>query len=169
MAVRSAVAVPSVSTTSGAAAGIAVQILPSELIAYDSSQCQRRMLSVVCASVSSILPPGRVGSALHRSVRDCARMHSGRTRQIRALPGGAAFMLVTIDVGSRVPFHEQLAAILREKIRTGEIDSRVPSIVTLAQEHGVARRTAAHALGTLADEGLIVAVRGKGFCVAERG
>ena len=66
---------------------------------------------------------------------------------------------MTIDVGSRVPFHEQLAAILREKIRTGEIDSRVPSIVTLAQEYGVASRTAAHALGTLADEGLIVAVR----------
>lgn len=76
---------------------------------------------------------------------------------------------MTIDFGSRVPFHEQLAGILRDKIKTGEIDSRVPSIVTLAQEYGVARRTAVHALATLRDEGLIVPVRGKGFYVTERG
>jgi DNA-binding GntR family transcriptional regulator len=36
----------------------------------------------------------------------------------------------------------------------------------LAQEYGVSHRTADHALQTLRDEGLVIAVRGKGFYVA---
>jgi hypothetical protein len=43
---------------------------------------------------------------------------------------------------------------------------RVPSILGLAQNHGVSHRTAAHALNTLRDEGLIISVRGKGYYVA---
>jgi DNA-binding GntR family transcriptional regulator len=45
----------------------------------------------------------------------------------------------------------------------------VPSIVTLSQDYGVARNTAAHALRTLEEEGLITPVRGKGFYVTESG
>ncbi len=71
-----------------------------------------------------------------------------------------------IDHDLPVPLHEQLSGILRAKIAAGEITSRVPSILTLAQEHGVSHRTADHALQTLRDEGLIIAVRGKGFYVA---
>jgi GntR family transcriptional regulator len=67
-----------------------------------------------------------------------------------------------------VPLHEQLAAELRAKIESGELTTRVPSILTLAQEYGVSHKTAQHALSTLADEGLIVAVRGLGFYVTER-
>ncbi len=70
-----------------------------------------------------------------------------------------------IDHDSAVPLHEQLSGILRDKISTGEITTRVPSILTLAQEYGVSHRTADHALRTLAEEGLIIAVRGKGFYV----
>jgi DNA-binding GntR family transcriptional regulator len=76
---------------------------------------------------------------------------------------------MTIDTGSRVPFHEQLETILRNRIASGEINSRVPSIISLAQQYGVSRDTAVRALNTLAAEGLITVVRGKGFYVTERG
>ena len=71
-----------------------------------------------------------------------------------------------IDHDLPMPLHEQLSSILRAKITSGEITSRVASILTLAQEYGVSHRTADHALQTLRREGLIVAVRGKGFYLA---
>ena len=70
-----------------------------------------------------------------------------------------------IDHHSPVPLHEQLAGILRTMIADGRIAGRVPSILTLAQEYGVSHRTSQRALATLADDGLIVAVRGKGFYI----
>ena len=70
-----------------------------------------------------------------------------------------------IDHDSPVPLHEQLAGILRTMIADGRIIGRVPSILTLAQEYGVSHRTSQRALTALADEGLIVAVRGKGFYI----
>jgi GntR family transcriptional regulator len=70
-----------------------------------------------------------------------------------------------IDHDSPVPLHEQLAGILRTMIAAGKITGRVPSILTLAQEYGVSHRTSQRALTTLADEGLIVAMPGKGFYV----
>jgi GntR family transcriptional regulator len=65
-----------------------------------------------------------------------------------------------------VPLHEQLAAELRAKIKSGELATRVPSILTLAQEYGVSHKTAQHALETLKAEGVIVSVRGLGYYVA---
>jgi DNA-binding GntR family transcriptional regulator len=65
-----------------------------------------------------------------------------------------------------VPLHEQLAAELRAKIKSGELTTRVPSILTLAQEYGVSHKTAQHALETLKAEGVIVSVRGLGYYVA---
>jgi DNA-binding transcriptional regulator YhcF (GntR family) len=70
-----------------------------------------------------------------------------------------------LDNDSAVPLHEQLSALLRGQIATGRLTGRVPSILSLAQEHGVSHRTAARALTTLRDEGLIVSVRGKGYYV----
>lgn len=70
-----------------------------------------------------------------------------------------------IDHDSPVPLHAQLAGILRTMIADGRITGRVPSILTLAQEYGVSHRTSQRALTTLADEGLIVSVRGKGFYI----
>jgi DNA-binding transcriptional regulator YhcF (GntR family) len=55
--------------------------------------------------------------------------------------------------------------VLRGQIATGRLSGRVPSILSLAQEHGVSHRTAARALTTLRDEGLIISVRGKGYYV----
>ena len=70
-----------------------------------------------------------------------------------------------IDHDSPEALHEQLAGILRTMITDGRITGRVPSILSLAQEYGVSHRTSQRALTTLADEGLIVAVRGKGFYI----
>jgi DNA-binding GntR family transcriptional regulator len=90
----------------------------------------------------------------------------------REFPGkhadtGGASLPNVIDHDLPVPLHEQLSGILRAKIASREITSRVPSILTLAQEYGVSHRTADHALQTLRDEGLIIAVRGKGFYVTQ--
>ena len=71
-----------------------------------------------------------------------------------------------LDHDSPVPLHQQLADLLRGQIAAGQLAGRVPSILGLAQEHGVSHRTAAHALTTLRDEGLIISVRGKGYYVA---
>ena len=49
----------------------------------------------------------------------------------------------------------QLAAILRERIRSGDITSRVPSIKTLTQEYGVSHITAESAIDVLKAEDLI--------------
>jgi DNA-binding GntR family transcriptional regulator len=70
-----------------------------------------------------------------------------------------------IDPDLPVPLHEQLSDILRKRITSGELTGRVPSIITLAQEYGVSHRTSGRALRTLADEGLIIALHGKGFYV----
>ena len=73
-----------------------------------------------------------------------------------------------LDHDAPVPLHQQLADLMRRQIADGELDGRVPSILSLAQEYGVSHRTAAHALTTLRNEGLIVSVRGKGYYVAAR-
>jgi GntR family transcriptional regulator len=70
-----------------------------------------------------------------------------------------------IDHDSPVPLHEQLATRLRQQIASGELTGRVPSILGLTQRYGISHRTAAHALTTLRDEGLIISVRGKGYYV----
>jgi DNA-binding GntR family transcriptional regulator len=81
------------------------------------------------------------------------------------VPTRAVECLLVVDHDSPLPLHEQLATLLRDRIRSGVLKRRVPSILSLAQEHGVSHRTAARALTTLKDEGLIIPVRGKGFYV----
>lgn len=71
-----------------------------------------------------------------------------------------------IDPDLPVQLWEQLAGILREKVASGELTGRVPSIKSLSQEYGVSTRTAERALSTLRDEGLLVALHGKGYYVA---
>jgi DNA-binding GntR family transcriptional regulator len=52
----------------------------------------------------------------------------------------------------------QLAALLRGRIEAGELPAgaRLPSIVSLAQEYGLAVTTVQKAVGALREEGLIV-------------
>jgi DNA-binding GntR family transcriptional regulator len=64
----------------------------------------------------------------------------------------------------------QLADLLREKITSGEIGPRqpLPSNITLVQQYGVARGTAAKAVAVLVAEGLVRQVPGKGAFVVPR-
>lgn len=73
-----------------------------------------------------------------------------------------------LDHDSPVPLHAQLATVLRDKIMSGEIKGRVPSIVSVAQQYEVGHTTAQRALATLRDEGLIVGSHGRGYYVAHR-
>lgn len=70
-----------------------------------------------------------------------------------------------LDHDSPVPLHAQLAAIIREQIKSGKITGRVPSIITVAQTYEVGHTTAQHALATLRDEGLIQGSHGRGYYV----
>jgi DNA-binding GntR family transcriptional regulator len=67
-----------------------------------------------------------------------------------------------------VPLWQQLVTELRTRIDSGEWTVRVPSIKTLAQEYGTSHRTVETALNMLKDQGVIVAVVGRGYFVAEK-
>jgi GntR family transcriptional regulator len=77
-------------------------------------------------------------------------------------------VVMALDPNLPVPLWEQLANLLRAKINSGTYRGKLPSARTLAQEHGVSHKTSEHALSTLRDEGLVVAVKGLGYFVAER-
>jgi GntR family transcriptional regulator len=70
-----------------------------------------------------------------------------------------------LDHDSPVPLWQQLAGILRDKIESGEITGRVPSILTVAQTYEVGHSTAQRALAVLRDEGLITGSQGRGYYV----
>ncbi len=76
----------------------------------------------------------------------------------------------TLDPEAPEPLYEQLATILRERIRTGEIPPRraLPSNRRLTLDYGVARGTALHAVAILVEEGWAYSVPGRGvFSVAD--
>ncbi len=72
-----------------------------------------------------------------------------------------------IDLRSAVPAYRQLASILREQIKSGELaaDQPVPSETTLIQRYGIARGTVRRAIEVLRDEDLVVTVQGRGTFV----
>jgi GntR family transcriptional regulator len=76
---------------------------------------------------------------------------------------------VAVQHGGPVPPSRQIAAILREKIESGELapDEKLPSYLTLAHEYGVSAETAAKAVRLLRSEGLVVIVPSYGAFVAE--
>ena len=77
---------------------------------------------------------------------------------------------MTIDRNLDEPVYQQLAAILREQITSGQIEPRrpIPSVRTLVERYGVARATATKSIGILESEGLVRMVRGRGWFVAPR-
>jgi GntR family transcriptional regulator len=72
---------------------------------------------------------------------------------------------VTIDYDSADPPYQQLAAILRGRIESGEFTSRLPGETTLRQEYGLALATVRKAVKVLRDEGLVRTVPGWGSYV----
>jgi GntR family transcriptional regulator len=72
-----------------------------------------------------------------------------------------------VEVNRRdpTPLHEQLAAILRAQIASGEITDMLPSESYLQQQHGISRGTVRRAIAILADEGLVFTIRARGTFV----
>jgi GntR family transcriptional regulator len=73
-----------------------------------------------------------------------------------------------IDDQSPEPLYRQVAGILRERIASGDITSRLPSLKTITQEYGVSHVTAEKAVALLREEGLVVVVIGRGAFVARK-
>jgi GntR family transcriptional regulator len=71
-----------------------------------------------------------------------------------------------VDDQSPEPLYRQVASILRERIASGDISSRLPSLKTITQEYGVSHVTAEKAVAMLREEGLVVVVIGRGAFVA---
>ena len=71
-----------------------------------------------------------------------------------------------VDDQSPEPLYRQVAGILRDRIASGDITSRLPSLKTITQEYGVSHVTAEKALALLREEGLVVVVIGRGAFVA---
>jgi GntR family transcriptional regulator len=72
---------------------------------------------------------------------------------------------LAIDVTSPVHPYVQIADQLREAITRGEITDLVPSYWDIVNETGVAYNTARRAVKILIDEGLVVAIPGRGTFV----
>jgi DNA-binding GntR family transcriptional regulator len=74
-----------------------------------------------------------------------------------------------VQHGRSQPPSQQLAALLRAQITSGELapGTALPTIVALAAEHGVTTNTVQKALRILKDEGLVTSVPGYGTFVAE--
>jgi DNA-binding GntR family transcriptional regulator len=67
-----------------------------------------------------------------------------------------------------VPKYLQLAGILTEQIRSGELQSRraVPSELSLSQRYDIARDTVRKAMALLREQGYVYVVRGLGTFVS---
>ena len=75
-----------------------------------------------------------------------------------------------IDRHDPVPIYQQLAALIRRAIETGELATRspVPSESYLQQRYGVSRGSARKAMELLRTEGLVYTVPQRGSYVAEK-
>lgn len=75
-----------------------------------------------------------------------------------------------IDKDLDVPVYVQLADILRDQIRSGELAPRrpLPSIRTLQQTYDVSDGTVKKAVAVLRAEGLVRTVTGRGVFVVDR-
>jgi GntR family transcriptional regulator len=69
---------------------------------------------------------------------------------------------VEISYDSAEPPYRQLAAILRARIESGEVTTRLPGEKSLVQESGLAQGTVRKAIGLLRDAGLVRTVPGWG-------
>lgn len=69
-----------------------------------------------------------------------------------------------------LPLSQQLAALLREQIKSGERPpgSRLPTIMQLSQDYGIATATVTKALRILKREGLVIGSTGHGTFVSDR-
>lgn len=81
------------------------------------------------------------------------------------MPSLAKLTDVKIDPESPVHPYEQVARQLREQIKSGKIDSQLPSITDLTAQTGLAVGTVRRAINILVKEGLVQTVPGRGTFV----
>jgi GntR family transcriptional regulator len=79
-------------------------------------------------------------------------------------------LIMEIDYDAPEPPHRQIAAWLRARIESGELQPgrKIPSEKDIMGETGVARTTARRAVNVLREEGLVITYGGRGSYVAER-
>ena len=72
-----------------------------------------------------------------------------------------------IDPNTDIPVYLQVAALIRARIESGELQPRrpIPSVRHLVQEYGVADGTVKKAIDVLRQEGLVRSIQGKGTFV----
>jgi DNA-binding GntR family transcriptional regulator len=72
-----------------------------------------------------------------------------------------------VDPQSATPVYLQVAARIRERIASGDLqpDRPIPSESAIEQEFEVARGTARKAIAVLREEGLVITVKGRGSYV----
>jgi DNA-binding GntR family transcriptional regulator len=90
---------------------------------------------------------------------------------IEVRPGRGRVVVSSPDVAGRViPQYQTMADDLRSLIASGKLmpGDPLPSEMALAEQYGVARGTARHALAELEGAGLVVTVHGKGRYVRSR-
>ncbi|MFB4303369.1 GntR family transcriptional regulator [Actinomadura sp. NTSP31] len=78
---------------------------------------------------------------------------------------------MTIDHDGDTPVYRQIAAIIAERIESGDLQPRrrIPSESDLVQEYGVARETARRAVAYLREQGLVYTVPQRGTFVKADG
>jgi DNA-binding GntR family transcriptional regulator len=74
---------------------------------------------------------------------------------------------MTIDHGGRLPVYLQLADIIEQRIRSGElrVGRTIPSEQTLMQEYGLSRGSVRKAVSVLRERGLVDTVAHRGTFV----
>jgi GntR family transcriptional regulator len=84
--------------------------------------------------------------------------------------GSELALIMEIDYDAPEPPHRQIAAWLRARIESGELQPgrKIPSETDIMGETGVARTTARRAVKVLRDEGLVITYGGRGSYVAGR-
>ena len=74
---------------------------------------------------------------------------------------------MTIDHGGRLPVYLQLADLIEQRIKTGElrVGRTIPSEQTLMQEYGLSRGSVRKAVSVLRERGLVDTVAHRGTFV----
>ncbi len=77
---------------------------------------------------------------------------------------------MSVDRYDPTPIFRQIANLLREQIRTGELEpmDTLPSENALVQIHGVARETVRDAMRLLREEGWVFTIQARGSFVSPR-
>lgn len=77
---------------------------------------------------------------------------------------------MNVDRFDPTPIYQQVAAVIRERIISGELQPRdpIPSESSMVGDHSIARDTARAAVALLRDEGYVITLPQRGSYVANR-